>query len=341
MIGDLYRVKNNRLDRYLVTGATGFIGSMIVKQLLQQENENGNQTHITIISRDLNKAKAMFDIRKLDIIHADITDSKAMEAITEEFDYIIHCAAETKSAQMINKPVETAEVIVNGTKNILEVARRCNVKSMVYLSSMEVYGQVPDTGERITEDVMGSVDILCERSCYPLGKRMAENLCFSYHKEYDIPVKMVRLALTFGTGILPGENRVHAQFANAVRHNKDIVLHTPGNSVGNYCGSEDAVEAILLLLTKGQDGDAYNIANEAATMTIFEMAKLVADKVANGKIKVVFDIPKDSERQLGYAAATGLRLSTAKIRSLGWNPKTSLEDMYHNMIQWMDDNNFE
>lgn len=248
-------------------------------------------------------------------------------------DCILHCASITTSAEMISHPVEVTESIVNITQNILEYAKNSLVKSMVYLSSMEVYGSIdcPD-GHRITEEevLRGAVELLSSRSCYPLGKRMAENLCYSYYKEYGVPVKIARLAQTFGEGVLLSDQRVFAQFARAVMENNDIVLHTQGHSMGNYCGIHDAISGIMTVLEKGTNGQAYNVVNESNTMTIRQMAELVADKMADGRIKVVYDIPE--ENRYGYAADTALRLSGEKLMSLGWKPEEDLETMYAQLM---------
>lgn len=167
------------------------------------------------------------------------------------------------------------------------------------------------------------------RSCYPLAKRMAENICYCYFREYGIPVKVARLAQTFGKGVLPGENRVFVQFAHSVLEGRDIVLHTCGSSVGNYCDIEDAIKGILTILEKGTEGEAYNVVNESNTMTIREMAEMVCRKLAADQIKVVYDIPK--ENVYGYAAETGLRLSGKKLESLGWKPVKGLEEMYQDL----------
>ena len=105
-------------------------------------------------------------------------------------------------------------------------------------------------------------------------------------------VRIARLSQTFGAGISYEENRVFAQFAKAAMNKTDIVLHTAGKSVGNYCYTRDAVMGILLLLVKGNDGEAYTVAHPEAHITIGDMAKMVAEKLANNEIKVVFDIPK-------------------------------------------------
>ncbi len=316
------------MERFLITGATGYIGSMLIKHmLLSQPN-----AQVTAIVRDSRKAAGVLP-GGVHRIQVDLRDKNAVLKIEEEFDYMIHCASATQSAEMVRHPAEVAESIVNVTQNVLELAQRRRIKSMVYLSSMEVYGSIdcPD-GERVTEPEAssGRVELLNPRSCYPLGKRMAENICYSYYKEYGVPVKIARLAQTFGRGILPGDNRIFAQFIRAVKENRDIVLHTKGNSVGNYCGIHDAVKGILMILKHGKDGEAYNVVNEENTMKIRQMAELVAGKIADGKIKVVYDIPMDN--RYGYAADTGLCLSGKKLMELGWQPEEGLEDMYRDML---------
>ncbi|MBS5958079.1 MAG: NAD(P)-dependent oxidoreductase [Clostridiales bacterium] len=318
------------MDKYLITGATGYIGSLIVKNLLSNISDTENKLSVTAIVRDTMRAKSMLS-DNINIINADITDTSKMSEIKGDFDYILHCASTTKSSQMISNPVETASGIVIGTQNVLDLARRSHVKSMVYLSSMEIYGNIDCTdGHLVSEEELGELDILHTRSCYPLGKRMAEHFCYAYFKEYDIPVKIARLAQTFGAGILPGETRVFAQFANAVINNDNIVLHTAGNAVGNYCEVQESINAIMLILKKGADGEAYNVVNEANTMTIRQMAQLVAERVAKGKISVEFNISK--QNNYGYAPDTGIRLSSEKLRELGWSPVKDLQQMYNDVI---------
>ena len=313
------------MDTYLITGATGYIGSLITEYLLQQ----GNQ--VTLIVRKAEGLKPTLK-SEANIIECDISDTNTMERIIGKYDYIIHCAASTKSSYMISNPVEVADTIVNGTQNMLKLANRCNIKTVIFLSSMEVYGKINCSGgRRVSEEELGEIDITNVRSCYPMAKRMAENYCYLYHKEYGVPVKIARLAQTFGRGVSSEDNRVFAQFANAVRTYTDIVLHTKGNSVGNYCDVDDAISGILYLLEHGEFGEAYNIVNEANTMTIREMAELVSEKIANGKIGVKFDIPK--ENCFGYAQETGLRLSGEKMKALGWQANIGLEEMYRKMLE--------
>ncbi len=323
--------------KYLITGATGYIGSTLVRHLLQEEND----VEIIAVVRDLDKACKMFPAG-VTFVLADVSDMAALEATLKIapkaasrvcFDYVIHCAAVTKSVEMAMHPVEVSHGIIAGTENMLELAKRGRAKSVVFLSSMEVYGNMDcPKGQLATEEdvAKGEVALLNVRSCYPLGKRMAENLCFSYYKEYNLPVKIARLAQTFGHGVPAGDSRVFSQFARAIKEKKDIVLHTDGSSMGNYCAIEDAVNGILQILKCGENGEAYNVVNESCTMTIREMAELVCTEFSGGKSRVVFDIPEQNVH--GYAANTKLRLSAQKLRKLGWQPTKGLKEMYADLL---------
>lgn len=319
----------------LITGATGYIGSKLIETVMQTDNCKQGMTKIIPHCRNKEKYESMYfdaDKEYLYPIFSDIKDIKnivdeAMQTgIVDNIDYIIHCASNTASSYMISNPVETIDGIVEGTKSVLELAKAMNVKGMVYLSSMEVYGDMKCTPEnRATEDMLGRIDILKPRSSYPLGKRMAEGYCAAYANEYGVPVKIARLAQTFGKGILPNENRSFAQFVRAAAEGRDIVLKTEGKSIGNSVAIEDAIDAILFLLENGKNGQAYNVVNEMNTMSIKEMAELVVHSIGKDKMKVVIDVEDASKT--GYAADTRLYMSGEKLRNLGWEAKKGIEEM--------------
>lgn len=327
---------------YLITGASGYIGSMLVKHLLEHDRDS----RIIAPARNIRKTEKRFKEigvleksetvcrrNRLRLFQTELCACDFPEHFLEETDHIheiIHCASVTDSHRMLLYPAEVIQSIVNGTQNVLELARRLEIGSMVYLSSMEVYGNMDcSDGHRAAEEEAGAgrVEILSARSCYPLGKRMAENLCYSYWKEYGVPVKIARLAQTFGRGVPYSDNRVFSQFARAVRAGEDIILHTKGNSMGNYCGIDDTVSGILTILKQGESGEAYNVVNEENTMTIRQMAQLAASE---GRVGVRFEISPDD--RYGYAADTGLKLSGKKLMRLGWKPEKSMIDMYREML---------
>ena len=319
----------------LITGATGLIGSQIIKALVCRNRLFNSGIKILACVRDAEKAKRIYaDIvgrPELVFVTGDVTKQFQVE---ERVDYIIHTASTTASKEFVTKPVEVIRTTLEGTQNILELAKQNESKGVVYLSSMEAFGVVPPSEKRATEKDLGSIDLANPRSCYPEGKRMAECICTAYATEYGVPVKVARLSQTFGAGITYTETRVFAQFAKAALEGHDIVLHTKGLSWGNYCYTRDTVTALLILLVKGNPGEAYTISNEASNVRIKDMAQMVASKIANDKIKVVFDIP-ESALTYGYAPDTELHLSSAKMQALGWQPTVSLEETYRRMMQSM------
>lgn len=310
---------------FLITGGTGFLGSLIVRTLFLLNKKYKLNLKILFYIRNEEKLKNLFN-EELKNTNYDIIVGNLSSEIKYEnkIDYIFHCANTTNSLEMIKKPVETISSIFEGTKYILELAKEKKIESMVYLSSMEVYGQVM-TDILITEKELGNIDILNTRSSYSEGKRAAECLCKCYSSEYNVPIKIARLAQIFGPGVSKDDNRVFAQFIRSALKKEDIVLHTTGESKGNYCYTVDCIRALFLLLNKGENGEAYNVVNEETNISIKEMAYLVANEIFPYKINVKIEIPKEDK---GYAPITKLRLSGEKLRKLNWQPERNLKEMY-------------
>ena len=209
--------------------------------------------------RNRAKAKTIFDNVsnfKLKFIVQDITKTLKTR---DKVDFIIHTANTTSSKEYVEKPVETINSIVDGTRNILEFAKNKNVRGVVYLSSMEVYGENDfDREEPLKEDDYGYINLLKTRNSYPEGKRLVENMCHGYSEEYNVPVKIARLCQTIGAGVDLEDKRVFAQFARNVVKGEDIVLCTEGEATRSYCYITDAVSAIFALLEKGHNVVAYD-----------------------------------------------------------------------------------
>lgn len=320
-------------SKFLITGSTGLIGSLCVKAIAHYNKKNDNKINVVALARNEEKVKIIFadeyEKNMLDevlFIYQDICQELLLDTCC---DYVIHTANSTTSKIFLTNPVEVIDSIYTGTKKILDFAIDKKIKGMVYLSSMEVFGVI-DSDDRICEEQLGYLDIQNIRSCYSEGKRLAELLCKSYAVEYGLPVSTARLSQTFGAGVSKSENRVFAQFARSALNGENIVLHTTGQSIGNYCYTTDVIKALLLLLKKGNNGDTYTVVNEETTRTILEMAEMVAKKFSNGNSKVVFDIAENN--RFGYAPETKMRLSNKKLRELGWQPEISLEEMYRRML---------
>lgn len=313
----------------LITGATGLVGSALARALAVISEKWALNIKIYALVRSIEKANAKFgeSCGSIIPIQADVTCPLKLDI---HVDHIFHTASVTASKAFVTQPVETLLTAITGTQNLLAFAREKNIKSMVYLSSMEAYGITDPKRSPIREADLGYIDILNVRSSYSEGKRICECLCSAYAAEYGVPVKIARLAQTFGAGVSLEDNRAFAQFTKACLSGQDIVLHTRGNSVGNYCYTTDAVSGLLTILLHGENAQAYTVVNERTAMPIRDVAQLVSDTLTGGKSKIVFDIP-DSALTYGYAPDVTMHLSADKLRALGWEPVIDLPDMFRRL----------
>lgn len=326
---DLSHFKNSKI---FITGATGLVGSMLVKTFLCCNRIRNLNLQVIGMVRNIEKAKQYYgDILQRNDFLLYVGDVKNAIKYDGKVDYIFHTASVTTSKVMVNDPVGTIDTAYMGTKNVLDLAVNNNVKSVVYVSSMEVYG-VPDSQmSSIREKDLGYVDLFKARSSYPEGKRICECLCTAYKTEYEVPVKIARLAQTFGPGISWNDNRVYAQIAKSVLRKEDIVLHSDGKSEGNYCYIKDTIEGLIIIAIKGINGEAYNVVNEKMHMEIREMAELVANRIAKDEISVRYEIPEDIV-SLGYAPKVKMKLCGDKLKKLGWIPSVGMVEAYKRMI---------
>ena len=317
-----------------VTGSTGLIGMNLIRGIMSYNvNQNGNIKVLALV-RSMEKAKSIFrEYHENNNLQFVVGDILSPMVVGEEIHYIIHGASVTASKDFVEKPVETIMTAINGTKHILELAKEKNVQSMVYMSSMEVYG-TPYDETPLTEEKMGYLDPLSVRSSYSESKQLVENLCVAYHSEYGVPVKIVRLTQTFGPGVAADDRRVFAEFAKCASRGEDICLQTEGLTKRMYLYTADAVTALLTVLTKGENGKAYNAANQNTYCSIREMAELVAKEFGQGKSKVVIRIP--DVPNASFNPVMCIYLETEKLQQLGWNAKRDLTEMYRRMLLCME-----
>lgn len=303
-----------------VTGATGFIGSMILRTLHAVNAYHGFNIKLKGQARNIEKAKKMLADADVELTHS----------FDVECDYIVHTVSPTSSVFFMEHPVETIESSVKFTNKVLDVAKRNNA-TVVYLSSMEVYGIPYIPGEIMTEDKIGIIDHLNVRASYPESKRLCECLCSAYAAEYGLKVIIARVAQTVGAGVPISDNRMPMQFARAVAENRDIILHTEGESVCNFIYITDLIKGIVRLLEAGEKGQAYNVCNDIETRTVREIAELVASEVAEGKSKVIIE-KKDG---MGYAPVNTFRLCSKKLRGLGWSADIGLVEAYNKLVEYL------
>ena len=315
----------------LITGAAGLIGKNLSSLFLKYSEKSSNPPQIWALVRNEIKAKNTFsDFLQNPNLHFIYCDIRDFHGNGIDFDHIIHAASITDSKSFITNPVEIIETAYSGTNNLLKLAKGTGIKNLIFLSTMEVYGNQKEES-LLSEAHSCALNTTDVRSCYPESKRLCESLCASYASEYGVPAKVIRLTQTIGPGVAYDDNRVFVQFGRCVIEKKNIVLHTKGETKRMYLYTADAIMAILYVMLRGKPGEAYNAANDSSYCSIFEMAKTVADDIACGSINVTFDIQDTSK--FGYAPVLYSKMDVSKLRSLGWTQEYSLRDMYERLIR--------
>ena len=300
----------------LVTGATGLIGGCLVETLMMNPKRD---YQVFASGRNESRLLRRFSQFEKDPgLHFLVYDVISPLNCNFRFDYIIHAASNASPAAFASTPVEVMRSNIEGVINLMDYGLKNGLKRFLFISSGEIYGE--GDGRVFTEDYSGYVDCNSPRSCYPSSKRAAETLCASYKAEYGVDVVIARPCHVYGPYFTESDNRVFAQFFRNLLNDEDIVLKSTGEQFRSWCYVVDCISAILHILLKGENGEAYNIANQESNVTIRDLATIVAEM---GERNVIVSKPNNNEEN-GFNPVTKSIFSSTKIESLGWKPMASL-----------------
>lgn len=313
-----------RNSTVLISGANGFLPAYMVETLLYLNTTRNLNLKIIGLVRNKEKALARFYHYKertdLTFIVQDVCESINYD---DKIDYIVHAASQASPKFYGTDPVGTLSANTLGTHNLLKLAHKHDLKSFLYFSSSEVYGQVDNSQVPTKENQYGYLDPTNLRSCYAESKRIGETICISWFHQYSVPTRIVRPFHTYGPGMSLDDGRVYADFIANIVHNKDIVMNSDGTAIRAFCYLADAVRGFFTVLIKGENGQAYNIGNPQCEVSIFDLATQLVNFFPEKGLTVV----KKEILNQEYIKSTISRNSPdiSKIKELGWQPSTSIE----------------
>ena len=315
--GDL---KNSKI---LITGATGFIAGYLIRFLAALSNKNKLNIMITGTVRNLEAAQKKFkndDFKALNLIELSILDEIK---INEKYDYIFHMASVASPKLFKDNPKEVVLPNTLGTINLLKFASTINLKRFIFFSTTGVNGFVDDDIRPISEDVYGGLDPTKLANCYLESKRMGENLCIAWFEEDNVPIQVVRPAITYGPGVPLDDGRSYADFIKSIVNNKNIVLYSKGEAIRNFCYIADFISGLFHVIFKGKIGHVYNVSTEVEHSIKQIAFMLTEDIFKDQNLSVDFDIGSNSDIRPEFNRTT---VSTKKVRALGWEPNFSFKD---------------
>ncbi len=292
----------------LVTGGAGFLGSHLCERLLNDGNEvicvdncfTGNKENIY----------HLINHPRFEFIRHDITFPLYIEV-----DEIYNLACPASPIHYQFDPVQTTKTSVHGTINMLGLAKRVNAK-ILQASTSEVYGD--PTVHPQSESYWGNVNPIGNRACYDEGKRCAETLCFDYHRQHNLSIKIARIFNTYGPKMYLHDGRVVSNFIVQALKNESITIYGKGKQTRSFCYVDDMIDGLIKLMNSEDNFvGPVNLGN-STEITINELARIIID-LTDSKSKIINKkIPNDDpiKRKPNITLA---------MKNLNWTPKVNLK----------------
>jgi UDP-glucuronate decarboxylase len=297
------------LNKILVTGGAGFLGSHLCDRLIQRGDEvicldnffTGSKSNVAHL---LNNSK-------FELIRHDVTFPLYVEV-----DQIYNLACPASPVHYQHDPVQTTKTSVHGAINMLGLAKRTGAR-IFQASTSEVYGD-PDVHPQ-PESYWGKVNPIGIRSCYDEGKRCAETLFFDYYRQHKLDIKVARIFNTYGPRMHPNDGRVVSNFIVQAIKGEDITIYGDGQQTRSFCYVDDLIDGFLRLMdTDSSFPGPINLGNPAE-FTMLELAEQVI-KLVGGKSKMTFKpLPSDDPKQ----RKPNINIANTQLQ---WQPKVQLVD---------------
>jgi len=308
------------MDRILVTGGAGFIGSHLCDRLI---NEGCDVICLdNYFTGSKNNVRHLLSSDRFELVRHDITTP-----YYAEIDKIFNLACPASPVNYQYNPIKTLKTSIYGAVNMLGLAKRVNAK-ILHASTSEVYGD-PTVHPQV-ESYWGNVNPIGTRSCYDEGKRAAETLCMDYHRQYQIRVKIIRIFNTYGPRMDKNDGRVVSNFIVQALSGKDITIYGDGTQTRSFQYIDDLVEGMMRMMTTDDDFTGpINIGNPGE-FSMLELAHEVI-RLTGSKSMIKFEpLPQDDPKQ----RQPDISLAYEKLD--GWRPSVKLEEGLKKTIAYFD-----
>ena len=330
-LGDYVKDLSNKT--IVLTGGRGFLGRYFI-EVFNFLSSNVLDKPIKVIVLDNliasgNEGLNFPSYKNILFINHNVTKPFLYE---EKIDYVVHAAGIASPFYYKKYPIETLEVSITGTQNMLELAMK-NKARFCFFSSSEIYGD-PDPREiPIKESYRGNVSCQGPRACYDESKRVGETLSDIYFNYKGLSTNTIRPFNIYGPGMQEKDYRVLPNFASQIKKDKPLNIYGTGNQTRTFCYITDAIVGFLLVILKGKPGEAYNIGNTGPEISIIDLAKIlkkVADK------KVVYKITKYPSSYPEDEPNRRLPDINKASKDLSFFPEISLEEGLKRFLRWSD-----
>lgn len=307
----------------LISGATGMLGKYLISVLLKRNQTERENITILAIGRNHEKFRRRFqDISGADGIQFVCHDVNNPLNLKRKIDCIIHMASNTHPVLYATDPIGTEMTNIMGTYHLLELTAKNPGCRFVFTSSGDIYGDNRSNNEFLNEQDCGYIDCNTLRAGYIEGKRASEALCNAFKESKGIDFVIARLCRIYGPTMTDEDSKAITQFIRNAAKGQNIVLKSKGDQVFSYLYVSDAVTGLLKVISEGQTGEAYNIADNDNAYSLRYLAETIAEL---GGSTVTIDLP-DAIEARGASSFKNVKLDGKKLRTLGWKAQVSLQD---------------
>lgn len=319
----------------LISGGAGFLGSYFVGVIQFLNRQFSRPCRVIIIDNYITGSKDSFVHELLDenarLIEADVVQPFVLD---EPVHYVIHAAGLASPVYYKKYPLETIDIAVSGTKNLLELAREQKVMSYLGFSSSEIYGNPDPQFVPTPETYRGNVSSIGPRSCYDESKRLAETISLIYHQVHGVPVKVVRPFNIYGPGMKPNDYRVIPAFMTRAFTGTPLPVHDKGNQTRTFCYISDAMVGFFKVLLSDRNGEIYNIGADGPEINMVTLANMVVE-LFERKVQVqLVDYPDTYPADEPNRRCPDL----SKIKTqLNYHPQVSLSAGLKRVLTWYQD----
>ena len=319
----------------LITGGLGFLGQMFIR-VAKILNENNSLTPCKVISLDnsITSSKSVeedFDYDFVEFIDHDVIQSFS---INREIDFIIHAAGIASPTYYRKFPLETLDVAIQGTRNMLDLAKEKKSK-LLFFSSSEIYGDPYDNDVPTPETFRGNVSSLGPRACYDESKRLGETISRIYYEQFKVHSVIVRPFNVYGPGMNKNDYRVLPNFARQIIAGNPVKVYGTGNQTRTYCYITDAVTGFIKALLNGNPGEAYNIGNDSPEISVIELTKYISNVIKEEVQIELGEYPSSYPPDEPQRRCPDL---TKSKRDLNFHPSVELENGLKKFFEWAKSN---
>ncbi len=319
--------------RILMTGGRGFLGRYFTEVFAHlNAHVLKRPCELIILDNLITAGKAgakSFKLPHVRLVKHNVIKPYRMRG---KVDYILHAAGIASPYYYRLYPLETMEVAIQGTKNMLELAKEQGAR-VIFFSSSEIYGDPDPKHVPTPESYRGNVSCHGPRACYDESKRLGETLCGIYHVKFGTHVSMVRPFNVYGPGMQENDYRVLPNFASRIKAGKPLMVYGTGNQTRTFCYISDAINGFLRVLAHGAPGEAYNIGNPEPEISMAELVKraeaALGRRIKHNLVEYPDSYPAD-EPNRRCPDITKARLH------LGYQPKVKLEEGLKRFFGWTD-----